>query len=149
MGFEKFNDPERTQRLVDRGMRVNGNKDFTTFSMVSRRGVSPGRGMPVRGGGVSRFGRGLAKALYIWLYVWLLSFFSTASRWVGVTIHRLPLYGLVYGLRFHPLFSRSLECTAAAPFVLPEGIRRTLHHRFRRVSLKNTGCIGLDCLASP
>lgn len=36
VGFDKFNDPERTQRLVDRGMRVNGNKDFTTFSMVGR-----------------------------------------------------------------------------------------------------------------
>lgn len=35
VGFEKFNTPARTNRLVDRGMRVGG-MDFTTFAMVSR-----------------------------------------------------------------------------------------------------------------
>jgi len=34
VGFDKFNDPDRTERLVGRGMRVGG-KDFTTFAMVS------------------------------------------------------------------------------------------------------------------
>ncbi|CAM9455468.1 unnamed protein product, partial [Scytosiphon promiscuus] len=32
VGFEKFNDPDRTERLVGKGMRANGG-NFTTFSM--------------------------------------------------------------------------------------------------------------------
>lgn len=34
VGFERFDDPKKTQELVARGMRVGG-LDFTTFSMVS------------------------------------------------------------------------------------------------------------------
>ena len=33
VGFEEFDKPRRTQKLIERGIRVGG-QDFTTFSMV-------------------------------------------------------------------------------------------------------------------
>ena len=37
LGFEKFDKPYRTRKLIERGMRVGG-QDFTTFSMVGLSG---------------------------------------------------------------------------------------------------------------